>query len=208
MLDATDTLNRAGPDDCTAAQPGTVAGRSRGLSLAGPPPEPIPQLQAVYEPYVHPEYASLNPAFAQPANSKPVWSLAKPLPRVIRPGMVPTTSEVFESAQDAQLPAENSQKVGLEVDPNDLEAGRIELKLNPNKVSAQLKDSRARREENFIAAMARRGSVTSRLATRPTRASSTASQAVRGRASSAASQRPLEIGMCLVMPYQSRRTER
>jgi aquaglyceroporin related protein, other eukaryote len=84
----------------------------------------------------------LNPAYEQPANAKPVWSLAKPLPRVVRPGMVPTKSEIFDSRVNAELPGENSQKVGLDVDPNDLEKGEIIPTIDPRKLSAQLKDSR------------------------------------------------------------------
>ncbi|USW52212.1 Putative major intrinsic protein [Septoria linicola] len=167
----------------------TIAGRSRGLTLAGVQDAPV--IQQAYEPYVHPEYTALNPAYEQPANIKPVWSLAKPLPRVVRPGMIPTKSEIFDARQNAELPGEQTQKAGLDVDPNDLEAGRIDLKLNPKKVSAQLMDSRAQRENNLITSMARRGTVTSRIETRPTRASSTASRLGRGRASSTASQKPV-----------------
>ncbi|KAK7702913.1 hypothetical protein SLS57_011167 [Botryosphaeria dothidea] len=61
-----------------------------GFTLAGPA-EPAPQ---THQPYVDPGYSELNPAYEQPANSRPVWGLAKPLPRVIRPGMVPTPTDV------------------------------------------------------------------------------------------------------------------
>ncbi|TVY85020.1 putative membrane protein [Lachnellula suecica] len=36
--------------------------------------------------YVDPEYNELNPRYQRPENA-PVWGLAKPLPRVVRPGM-------------------------------------------------------------------------------------------------------------------------
>ncbi|CEJ59829.1 Putative Aquaporin-like protein [Penicillium brasilianum] len=36
--------------------------------------------------YIHPDYQQLNPRYGQ-HNSHPVWGLAKPLPRVVRPGM-------------------------------------------------------------------------------------------------------------------------
>lgn len=101
--------------------------------------------------------------------------------------MVPSRSEVVHNRQNPQLPGENSQKIGVDVDPNELEAGRIQPAINPSKLSAQLKDSRAQREDNFVSSIARRGTITGRLTTRP-RASSTASQtAGRGRAPSRAS---------------------
>ena len=105
--------------------------------------------------------------------------------------MVPTRSEVLEARQNPELPAEQTQQAGLDVDPNDLEAGRIDFNLNYKKVSAQLMDSRAQRENNLITGMARRGTIVSRLDTRPARASSTASRLGRGRASSTATQRPI-----------------
>ncbi|KAK4502848.1 hypothetical protein PRZ48_006274 [Zasmidium cellare] len=149
-----------------------------------------PQLRQAHENYVHPGYAELNPSYEQPASVKPVWSLAKPLPRVIRPGMVPTKEEIKQAAQAPQLPRQNTMKVGVDVNPLDLEEGRIEPTPNPAKLSAQLKDSRTQRENNFISSIQRRGTT---LSNRPTRASSTASQTAgrRPRGSSWASQRPM-----------------
>ncbi|KAF2164577.1 hypothetical protein M409DRAFT_24973 [Zasmidium cellare ATCC 36951] len=149
-----------------------------------------PQLRQAHENYVHPGYVELNPAYEQPASSKPVWSLAKPLPRVIRPGMVPTREELKQVQQGPILPRQNTMKIGVDVNPLDLEEGRIEPTPNPAKLSAQLKDSRAQRENNFITNIQRRGTT---LSTRPTRASSTASQTAgrRPRGSSWASQRPM-----------------
>lgn len=148
------------------------------------------QLRQAHENYVHPGYSELNPSYEQPASVKPIWSLAKPLPRVIRPGMVPTRQELLEAQQGPQLPRQNTAKVGVDVNPLDLEEGRIEPTPNPAKLSAQLKDSRAQRETNFISNLQRRGTA---LSTRPTRASSTASQTAgrRPRGSSWASQRPM-----------------
>ncbi|KAF2213963.1 hypothetical protein CERZMDRAFT_110945 [Cercospora zeae-maydis SCOH1-5] len=171
----------------TQGKASTAGGRTRGLSLAGP--QEVPVIQQAYEPYVHPGYTELNPAYEQPANAKPVWSLAKPLPRVLRPGMIPTKSEIMQSRQNPELPAEQTQKANIDVDPNDLEAGRIDFDLNPKKVSAQLIDSRAQRENNLISHLAGQGTVSPRLEGRPARASSTASRMRRARASSAASQR-------------------
>jgi len=127
----------------------TLAQRTHGqFTLAGP--DETPQVMAAHEPFVHPGYVDLNPAYEQPSNAKPVWSLAKPLPRVVRPGMVPTKSELLENRMNAQLPAENSQKLGLDVDPNELEKGRIEKSADLRKIAAQVTDARIQRENNFI----------------------------------------------------------
>lgn len=111
-------------------------------------PEDTSALRAQHAPFVHPGYADLNPAYEQPANTKPVWSLAKPLPRVVRPGMVPTMSEV--NVIRNQLPGENAANQGVYVDPEDLEKGKIQKTIDPSKLSAQLKDARAQREHNFL----------------------------------------------------------
>ncbi|KAJ9292722.1 hypothetical protein DTO271G3_8536 [Paecilomyces variotii] len=127
----------------------TLAQRTQGqFTLAGP--DDTSQLRLAHEPFVHPGYAELNPEYEQPANARPVWSLAKPLPRVVRPGMVPTKDELLQSRANAELPAENSQNLGLDVDPNDLEAGRIEKSADPRKIAAQVEDARLQRENNFV----------------------------------------------------------
>lgn len=127
----------------------TLAQRTQGqFTLAGP--DDTQQLQTANAPFVHPGYADLNPAYEQPRNAKPVWSLAKPLPRVVRPGMVPTKNELLENRIGAELPAENSQKAGLDVDPNELEKGRIDKSADLRKVAAQVEDARLQRENNFI----------------------------------------------------------
>lgn len=64
--------------------------------------------------------------------------------------MIPTRDEVVEAALNPELPAENSQKVGADVDPNELEAGRMDASLDPTKVAAQVKDARKQRENNFL----------------------------------------------------------
>jgi len=86
-----------------------------------------------------PGYAELNPAYDQPVNTRPVWGIAKPLPRVIRPGMVPTRSEL-----KLQIPTAEAQKQ----DPAnaDLERGRVEPTLRLNRISAQLQSLRQERE--------------------------------------------------------------
>lgn len=111
---------------------------SHKFSLAGP--APYESLHA-NQPYVDPGYAHLNPAYDQPANMRPVWGLAKPLPHVLRPGMVPTKEE---------LKKEVSQKEGDTEDQaesvTDLESGRIESSLRPGKITHQLDDVRRQRE--------------------------------------------------------------
>jgi aquaglyceroporin related protein len=62
---------------------------------------PMETIQA-NQPYVDPGYAELNPAYDQPANTRPVWGLAKPLPRVIRPGMRKTRTRSTISTRTGQ----------------------------------------------------------------------------------------------------------
>lgn len=107
---------------------------SRRFSLAGP--APLETLVA-NQPYVDPGYAQLNPAYDQPANMRPVWGLAKPLPHVLRPGMVPTKDELREEVLQKE---DQTESVA------DLESGRIEPSLRPSKVAAQLDDVRRERE--------------------------------------------------------------
>ncbi|CZR62893.1 related to Putative channel protein, exgression is glucose repressed by Mig1 and Mig2 [Phialocephala subalpina] len=98
---------------------------------------------AANQPYVDPGYADLNPAYDQPVNSRPVWGLAKPLPRVIRPGMVPTRSEL-----KLQIPDEEQQRQdGANVD---LEQGRVQATINPSKISPQLQQARQQRENRML----------------------------------------------------------
>lgn len=52
-------------------------------SVAGPGMMDQPAQGPVYQ---DPEYQSMNPKYGK-NNQKPVWGLAKPLPRVVRPGM-------------------------------------------------------------------------------------------------------------------------
>jgi aquaglyceroporin related protein len=64
--------------------------------------------------------------------------------------MVPTKDELLNSRGNAQLPAQNSQRLGLDVDPNELEQGRIEKTADPRKMAAQVEDARLQREANFM----------------------------------------------------------
>lgn len=149
----------------------TLAGRTQGkFTLAGP--DDTPQMRSSHEPFVQPGYGDLNPAYDQAANAKPVWSLAKPLPRVVRSGMVPTKEELLEKRANAQLPAENSQKIGLDVDPNDLEQGKIGKTMDPRKMAAQVEDARLQRENNFMNKVLNGGSGSVKPGSRLSRTSS------------------------------------
>ncbi|KAL1850609.1 hypothetical protein Plec18170_006894 [Paecilomyces lecythidis] len=128
------------------SRPTSLAERTQGkFTVAGP--DDTPQVRLSHEPFVQPGYADLNPEYEQATSAKPVWSLAKPLPRVVRPGMVPTRQELLSKSD---VPAENSQRLGLDVDPSDLEKGRIQKSTNPRKIAAQVADARRRREANLV----------------------------------------------------------
>lgn len=115
------------------------------FSIAGPAPvDTIAANQA----YVDPGYSQLNPAYEQPVNTRPVWGLAKPLPRVIRPGMVPTRSEINLAPPAAQKSIQDSANV-------DLEQGRIEPTLKVNRISSQLANTREQRENNLLRTLSR-----------------------------------------------------
>ncbi|OAL36967.1 hypothetical protein AYO20_03736 [Fonsecaea nubica] len=109
---------------------------SRKFSLAGPPPL---DTLAANQPYIDPGYTQLNPAYDQPTNVRPVWGLAKPLPRVLRPGMVPAKDELEKEVQEEEREAQQPLMA-------DIEAGRIEPSLRPDKVSSQLDTIRRERE--------------------------------------------------------------
>ncbi|KAJ9379214.1 hypothetical protein DTO063F5_7313 [Paecilomyces variotii] len=128
------------------SHPTSLAERTQGkFTFAGP--DDTPQVRRAHEPFVQPGYADLNPEYDQASSAKPVWSLAKPLPRVVRPGMVPTREELLSKPE---VPAENSQKLGLDVDLSELEKGRIQKSTNPRKIAAQVADARRRREANLV----------------------------------------------------------
>ena len=128
-------------------------------------------LRKAQETFVHPGYADLNPSYDQPANPKPVWSLAKPLPRVVRSGMVPTRDELIADRQKAQRPAEYSNRMGLDVDPNDLENGQIGKDADPRKIAAQVEDARRQRENKFLNSVLSGDAASRRPGSRMSRAS-------------------------------------
>ncbi|KAH6705113.1 aquaporin-like protein [Leptodontidium sp. MPI-SDFR-AT-0119] len=119
--------------------------QSNNFTLAGPA-----QVEAVAanQPYVDPGYTELNPAYDQPMNTRPVWGLAKPLPRVLRPGMVPTRSELKVQIPDAEQQRQDAANV-------DLEQGRVEATLNLNKLSPQLQLARQQRENRLVGTLNR-----------------------------------------------------
>jgi aquaglyceroporin related protein len=92
--------------------------------------------------YVDPGYTQLNPAYEQPSNIRPVWGLAKPLPRVLRPGMVPTTSELHTEI----LHHKQKQQGDLERQDEHLEQDKIESTLRYDKIAPQLENVREERE--------------------------------------------------------------
>ena len=112
--------------------------QSATFTLAGP--QQIETL-AANQPYVDPGYADLNPGYDQPVNTRPVWGLAKPLPRVIRPGMVPSKSELKLQIPEAQKP---------EPENVDLEQGRVESTLHLGRISSQLQSARQQRENRLL----------------------------------------------------------
>ncbi|KAJ5263578.1 Glycerol uptake facilitator protein [Penicillium angulare] len=65
--------------------------------------------------YVDPKYQGLNPRYGG-HNEKPVWGLAKPLPRVVRPGMRRDNSE-RPMAYEAEPPGESQPAPELGVTP-------------------------------------------------------------------------------------------
>lgn len=124
----------------TSGVPPPLDAQSMNFSLAGPQDSPVNQ------PYVQPGYSDLNPAYDQPTNVRPVWGLAKPLPRVIRRGMVPTLSELrYDNAVSM-----DQAKQEIAPDDNDLEKGRVEPTLKLGKISSQLQDARQLQENRLL----------------------------------------------------------
>ncbi|KAI5269851.1 aquaporin-like protein [Aureobasidium subglaciale] len=117
---------------------GNSFGNEEPFSLAGP--QDIVAVAHQHTPYVDPGYAQLNPAYTQPMHARPVWSLAKPLPRVVRPGMVPTASEIDSVNQQAN---------DTQITEGDVEQGP-EPTLRLGRVSSKLQAVRAERERRFV----------------------------------------------------------
>ncbi|KAJ5505130.1 Major intrinsic protein [Penicillium fimorum] len=66
--------------------------------------------------------------------SSPSFSRAKLLPCVLRSSMVPTKDKLLQNLAKAQRPTENSQRFGLDVDPNDIEQGPIDKSSDPRQM--------------------------------------------------------------------------
>ncbi|KAJ8068945.1 hypothetical protein OCU04_002626 [Sclerotinia nivalis] len=129
-----------------AVTSGADVGGGDNFTLAGPAPiETLMQNQ----PYVDPGYAHLNPAYVQPENVRPVWGLAKPLPRVIRPGMIPSRSEINIAQQQQQQQQQQQPQDQADLD---LEQGRIEPTLKLSRISTALQNARQQRENNLMEA--------------------------------------------------------
>ncbi|KAI9834835.1 MAG: hypothetical protein M1819_002743 [Sarea resinae] len=115
------------------------------FTLAGPQDQVAVVTQ--HQPYVDPGYTDLNPAYEQPLNVRPVWGLAKPLPRVVRPGMVPSASEL-----DLSKPAggANDKVAAGDKTDIDLEKGKVQPTLKLGKISSKLDTARERRENRVL----------------------------------------------------------
>lgn len=113
-----------------------------GFTLAGPG-NPLETLMA-NQAYIDPGYVDLNPAYEVAPNNRPVWGLAKPLPHVVRAGMIPTRSEIFHQTP-GQLRHEQQA-----TEEFDLEAGRVGQTLNPGKISSALQAAQQDREFRLL----------------------------------------------------------
>lgn len=70
--------------------------------------------QNQHEAYVAPGYVELNPAYGQPRNIRPIWGLADPMPRTIRPGNKPPYQEnqSGNSREDVPHPTDSQMEQG------------------------------------------------------------------------------------------------
>jgi hypothetical protein len=77
--------------------------------------------QNQHQPYVQAGYAELNPAYDQPGNIRPIWGLADPMPRTVRPGTKPSDQEIQSGRPredvlqptDSQMEQGNGLRLGL-----------------------------------------------------------------------------------------------
>lgn len=134
------TLNLGGAS--SAVDVGRDSHSAAGFTLAGTG-NPVDTIIA-NQPYVDPGYVDLNPAYEAATNSRPVWGLAKPLPHVVRQGMIPTRTEILEQAP-GQLQHEQQAQEEF-----DLEAGRVESTINPHKITRALQAAQQDREFRLL----------------------------------------------------------
>lgn len=135
----------------TALTTGTDSQGEMPFTLAGPDTQ-----TAQHQPYIEPGYAQLNPAYVQPTNNRPVWGLAKPLPRVLRPGMVPTPSELNLNQDQG---GQQQQQSNAPPDLSDVERGQPSLRRAGT--FQAVGDLRDQRENNLF----RRGTQNGRRST-------------------------------------------
>lgn len=121
---------------------GGDAQSAAGFTLAGPG-NPLDTIMA-NQPYIDPGYVDLNPAYEAAPNARPVWGLAKPLPHVVRQGMIPTKTEVLQQAPGQR---QHEQRAEEEFD---LEAGRVESTINPSKITSALQAAQQDREFRLL----------------------------------------------------------
>jgi hypothetical protein len=87
------------------------------FTLAGPSfhdDENSGRSQNQHEAYVAPGYAGLNPAYGQPRNIRPIWGLADPIPRTLRPGNEPSSrdNQSGNSREDVLQPTDSQMEQG------------------------------------------------------------------------------------------------
>jgi hypothetical protein len=93
--------------------------------------------QNQHEAYVAPGYVELNPAYGQPRNIRPIWGLADPMPRTIRPGNKPSNQETQ---------SDNSRDEVLHPTDSQMEQGNG-LRLVPSKTAHHVHDVTEDREQ-------------------------------------------------------------
>ncbi|KAB8072595.1 aquaporin-like protein [Aspergillus leporis] len=99
-------------------------------SLAGPRDEDPRSV------YIHPEYHDRNPEYGK-SDEKPLWGLAKPLPRVVRPGMRRHDGGGSTSAYPASRKGESEPVPELDVTPNHGDEQRGKERDSPGVTSPQ-----------------------------------------------------------------------
>ncbi|KAJ9653176.1 hypothetical protein H2201_009172 [Coniosporium apollinis] len=91
--------------------------RSNSFSLADPrPDDSLPSAAKNSDPYVDPEYRSLNPRYGK-SNEKPVWGLAQPLPRVVRSRMRPNREGPVRTTVEGEQKGETEPASQVDITP-------------------------------------------------------------------------------------------
>lgn len=67
-----------------------------------------------HQAFVETGYTELNPAYDQPGDIRPIWGLAGPLPRTVRPGTKPSDQEIKSGKpkEDVLQPTESQMEQG------------------------------------------------------------------------------------------------